>query len=74
LLGKLRPFTGLDPAARDAVLRELMTSRWSLKRTLFKGVKSIAVLAFYGSALYQPVTRLPALAGVSVQDALRYDP
>lgn len=74
LLNKLRPFTALDGPARDAVLLELMTSRWSLKRTLFKGVKSIGVLAFYGSALYQPVRQLPALAGVSVEDALRYDP
>ncbi len=74
LVGKLRPFTALDAPARDAVLHELMGSRWSLKRNLFKGVKSIAVLAFYGSALYQPVTQLPGVAGVGVRDALRYDP
>ncbi len=73
-VGKLRPFSALDAPARDAVLDELMRSRWSLKRNLFKGVKSIAVLAFYGSALYQPVTQLPGVAGVGVRDALRYDP
>jgi hypothetical protein len=74
LLGKLRPFTALDGAGRDAVLRELMESRWAFKRTLFKAVKSVAVLAFYGSPVYQPVTRHPRVAGVTIEDAMRYDP
>ena len=74
LVGKLRPFTALDGAGRDAVLRELMDSRWMLKRALFKGVKSVAILAFYGSELYQPVTRHPRVAGVTIEDAMRYDP
>ncbi len=74
LVAKLRPFTGLDGAGRDAVLRELMGSRWALKRNLFKGVKSLAVLAYYGSPLYQPVARHPGVAGVTIEDAMRYDP
>jgi hypothetical protein len=49
LLGKLRPFTALDDPARDAVLRELMTSRLALKRVAFNGLRSLGLLAFYGA-------------------------
>jgi len=49
LLGKLRPFTALDDAGRDAVLGELMTSQVALKRQLFNGVRSVALLGFYGA-------------------------
>ncbi len=44
LLGKLRPFTQLDAAGRDRILNELMTSRLALKRLVFKGVRSLALL------------------------------
>ncbi len=48
LLPKLRPFTTLAGPAQDAVLASCMGSRLDLKRDLFKGVKSVAALAFYG--------------------------
>ncbi len=48
LLAKLRPFTALEPAAQDAILRELMDSRFATKRLLFGGVRSLALLACYG--------------------------
>jgi len=53
LLAKLRPFTALEPAAQDAILRELMDSRLESKRLLFAGVRSLALLACYGD----PVSR-----------------
>lgn len=48
LLAKLRPFTALAPAGQDAILRELMDSRLAIKRLLFGGVRSLALLACYG--------------------------
>ena len=49
LLGKLRPFTSLDDSGRDRILRELMASRLELKRLAFNGIRSMALLCFYGS-------------------------
>ena len=49
LLGKLRPFTALDEPGRDAVLHELMSSRLELKRLAFNGIRSVALLSFYGA-------------------------
>lgn len=75
LLGKLRPFTALDSDGRAAILAELMTSRWSLKRLLFKGVKSVALLAFYGDPASHAGIGYPAAPGrpgPTIQDALRY--
>ena len=48
LLAKLRPFTALDGEAQDAILHELMSSRFATKRLLFGGVRSLALLACYG--------------------------
>jgi hypothetical protein len=48
LLAKLRPFTALAPEGQDAILRELMDSRFETKRLLFGGVRSLALLACYG--------------------------
>jgi hypothetical protein len=48
LLAKLRPFTALAPDAQDAILDELMGSRFATKRLLFGGVRSLALLACYG--------------------------
>lgn len=47
LVAKWRPFTALDGARQDRVLEDLMRSRLDLKRDLFKGVKSLAMLTFY---------------------------
>lgn len=48
LVPKLRPFSTLDAAAQDAVLANLLHSRWSVKRQIFGGVKSLACLVYYG--------------------------
>ena len=53
LLAKLRPFSALAGEAQDAILRELMSSRFATKRLLFGGVRSLALLACYGD----PVSR-----------------
>ena len=47
LLAKLRPFTALAPAGQDAILDELMRSRFETKRLLFGGLRSLALLACY---------------------------
>jgi hypothetical protein len=47
LVAKWRPFTALDGAAQDRVLEDLMRSRLDAKRDLFKGVRSLALLAYY---------------------------
>ncbi len=52
LVPKLRPFSALDDAGQDAVLASLRDSRWSVKRQLFAGVKSLACLVYYS----QPAT------------------
>jgi hypothetical protein len=74
LVGKLRPFTALDGAAQDAVLTECMTSRLELKRSIFRGVRSLALLTFYGSAATRPLTGYPGPFGndtVTIADAMR---
>jgi hypothetical protein len=48
LLAKLRPFTALPPGGQDAILDELMRSRFETKRLLFGGLRSLALLACYG--------------------------
>jgi hypothetical protein len=47
VLAKLRPFTALTPDGQDAILDELMRSRFETKRLLFGGVRSLALLACY---------------------------
>ena len=74
LVGKLRPFTVLEGPAQDAVLAECMTSRLELKRSIFRGVRSLALLTFYGSAASQPLTGFPGPFGtgaVTIADAMR---
>jgi len=48
LLAKLRPFTALTGRDQDVVLADCMTSPFDLKCDLFKGIKAVAALAFYG--------------------------
>ncbi len=74
LFGKLRPFTALDGAAQDAVLNECMTSSLDTKRALFRGVRSLAMLAFYGSPATRALTGFPGPFGdgtVTIADAMR---
>ena len=44
------PSRALAGEAQDAILRELMASRFATKRLLFGGVRSLALLACYGDA------------------------
>lgn len=74
LVGKLRPFTALDGATQDAVLTECMTSRFETLRAVFRGVRSLALLTFYGAAASRPLTGFPGPFGsgtVSIADAMR---
>jgi len=76
LVGKLRPFTALDPEAQDAVLAELMTSRVGLKRDLFRGLRSVAYLTFYADPAVRPLIGHPGPFGrgaVSIADAMTYE-
>ncbi|HWP65399.1 MAG TPA: hypothetical protein VNO26_05750, partial [Candidatus Limnocylindria bacterium] len=63
LLAKLRPFTALGGAAQDAVLDDLMRSRLDVKRQLFAGVRSLALLAFYGTPESRSVSGYPGPFG-----------
>ncbi len=73
LVAKLRPFTSLDGAGQDAVLAECMTSRSDTKRALFRGVRSLAMLTFYGAPAARALTRFPGPFGdgtVTIADAM----
>lgn len=75
LIGKLRPFTALEPGAQDAVLRELAGSRLTLKRELFRGLRSLAFLCFYADPAVRPLIGHPGPFGrgaVSIRDAMTY--
>ncbi len=75
LLAKVQPFTALPGAAQDAILRELMNSRFASKRLLFGGVRSLALLACYGTAVgYETIDYPPAKprAGADIETAHRY--
>jgi hypothetical protein len=74
LFGKLRPFTALDGAAQDAVLGECMTSSLDTKRALFRGIRSLAMLTFYGAPATRALTGFPGPFGdatVTIADAMR---
>ena len=60
LLAKLRPFTALGAEAQDAILQELMSSRFATKRLLFGGVRSLALLACYGDPISREWIDYPA--------------
>lgn len=63
LVAKVRTFTTLPAAAQDAVLDDLMRSRMDLKRQLFAGVRSLAMLAFYGAPESRVVSGYPGPFG-----------
>ena len=73
LVAKLRPFTALDGAAQDAVLRNLQASRLGLKRALFAGIHSIALLSVYLTPEAHALIGYPGPFGtatVSIGDAM----
>ena len=74
LMGKVQPFTALDPDARDDVLAECMTSRLETKRAVFRAIRSLAMLTFYGSPATRSLTGFPGPFGtgtVTIADAMR---
>ncbi len=77
LVAKLRPFTQLSGASQDAVLTELMGSRFAWKRAVFGGVRGFAMLAYYSDPASRRWTGYPGPfggPGATVQDAMRYEP
>jgi len=74
LVGKVRPFTALAAEAQDAVLVECMTSRLETKRAVFRGVRGVVMLTFYGSPASRALTGFPGPFGdgkVTIADAMR---
>jgi hypothetical protein len=59
LFGKVRPFTAIDAAAQDAVLTDCVTSRVDVKGAFFRGIRSLAMLAFYGAPATRALTGFP---------------
>ena len=59
LLAKWRPFTALDGAEQDRVLDDCMRSRLDLKRDLFKGLRSLALLTYYADPAGRAALGLP---------------
>jgi len=47
--GRPTPFTRLDPAAQDRVLRAWQTSRLHLRRTAFEAMRGLCAAAYYAS-------------------------
>jgi hypothetical protein len=74
ILAKVRPFTALGGEAQDAVLTECMTSRLDTKRSVFRGVRAIVMLAFYGAPASRALTGFPGPFGsatVTIAEAMR---
>jgi hypothetical protein len=74
LVGKVRPFTALDGGAQDTVLAECMTSRLDTKRALFRGIRSLAMVTFYGAPASHALIGFPGPFGdgtVTIADAMR---
>lgn len=75
LLAKWRPFTALDGASQDRVLEDLMRSRLELKRDLFKGLKSLAMLTFYSDPASRAQVGYPgAFDATGIAAAMTYAP
>jgi hypothetical protein len=76
LVAKLRPFTALAPGEQDAVLAELAGSRLALKRRIFGGVRSVALLGYYAEPAARATTGVPidaAASGAGIADAMAWD-
>jgi hypothetical protein len=75
LVAKLRPFTQLPGGAQDAVLAELMGSRFAWKRAVFGGVRGFAMLAFYSDPASRSLSGYPGPfggPGATLEDAMRF--
>jgi len=73
LVAKWGPFTALGAGAQDRVLENLMESRWDVKRDLFKGLKSLAMLACYAQPAARELTGYPGpFDRAGIAEAMRY--
>jgi hypothetical protein len=73
LVGKVVPFTALDGDGQDRVLAECMGSALELKRAVFRGIRSLVLLAFYGAPASRALTGYPGPFGtgdVTIADAM----
>lgn len=59
LLPKLGTFTGLGPEGQDRVIGNLLRSRASVKRDLYKGLKSLATLVVFTAPAVHPLVGFP---------------
>jgi hypothetical protein len=60
--GKLRPFTRLSPHDADTYIRSWAESRFGLRRRLFRGLRDLTFLGYYGESatdIYQTSTDKP---------------
>jgi hypothetical protein len=76
LVAKLRPFTALGGEEQDAVLADLAASELGLKRTLWRGLRTIAFLTFYADPAARPLIHHPGPFGrgpVAIADAMRWN-
>ena len=65
----------LGAEERDAVLAALRDSRLALKRAIYRGVRSVALLGIYSDRASDALTGYPlagARSDVSIEDAMRY--
>jgi hypothetical protein len=77
LLPKLRPFSALGPEGQDAVLAHLAGSRIATKRRVFAGIRSVALMGFYGAPEARALVRYPMGAAdpdAAIDDAMATPP
>jgi hypothetical protein len=77
LVAKLRPFTALGGGEQDSVLDDLAASSLGLKRTLWRGLRTISFLTFYADPAVRPLIHHPGpfgRGGVTFADAMRWTP
>ena len=73
LVAKWRPFTALGAGEQQRVLENLMESRLDVKRDLFKGLKSLAMLTFYAQPAGRALTGYPGpFDRAGIAEAMRY--
>ncbi len=77
LTPRLRPFTALAPAQREALLRGLRDSRFAWKRGLFRGLKAFCTLVYYAHPASWAAAGYPGPFGgpdgAGIDAAMRYD-
>lgn len=57
--GNLRPFTALEPAEQDAVIRDWAHSALALRRTGYQALRTVALASYYGANEAWPASNYP---------------